>query len=152
MKYLTVQVPDDTLTSILQALTPLVPPNAIQLFEPLPISKEPEDDGLGKLALQVLEIVRPKPSQPMRKEALQKLLNRHDTFWDQGGEPDPALRNAMGALSKALRAVFPHDQAIRRLAVPKKTFMDNGAYQGTAYVITPLGKRVRDLLKAEGIL
>ncbi|PII39423.1 hypothetical protein T190_05555 [Sinorhizobium meliloti CCBAU 01290] len=86
----------------------------------------------------------------MRREALQKLLKGHDTFMDQGGVSDPALRNAMGAISKALRSVFGHDQAIRRLAVPRKTFMADKSYQGTIYDVTPLGRRVRELLITDG--
>jgi hypothetical protein len=80
---------------------------------------------------------------------LRKLLGGHDTFSDQRGEPDPALRNAMGAISKALKSVFFHDQAVHRLAVPKKTHFPDGSYRGTVYVPTPLGELVRELLKAE---
>ena len=122
---------------------------SLKLFKSVALPIDQGEDELTKLAQKVVEAVRPKPTQPLRKEALRKLLSGHDTFANQGGEADPALRNAMGAISKALKSVFAHDHAMRRLAVPKKTHFPDGSYRGTIYSITPLGARVRDLLKAE---
>lgn len=150
MILLAIKVVPSNLTAVLKAIEALVPSQNIELYEPAAIPKPPTDDGLDELAKKVVTAVRPKPTQPMRREALQKLARGHDTFFDQGGEPDAALRNAMGAISKALRSVFGHDQAIRRLAIPRKTFMADKSYQGTVYDVTPLGARVFALLKAEG--
>ncbi|MBY5798973.1 hypothetical protein [Rhizobium leguminosarum] len=148
MPTLIAEISDQYLNGALEALAPFVAPENIKLYNAIPLPSD-QDDEFAKLAPQVVDAVRPQPTQPLRKEALLKLLNGHDTFSDQGGEPDPALRNAMGAISKALRSVFAHDHAMRRLAIPKKTYFPDGTYRGTVYVVTPLGARVRDLLKAE---
>ncbi|MBY5517840.1 hypothetical protein [Rhizobium leguminosarum] len=150
MMLLTIKFAPSSLAAVLKAIEAVVPSSQIEVYEPAPIPKAPTDDGLDELAKKVVVAIRPKPTQPMRREALQKLARGHDTFFDQGGVPDAALRNAMGAISKALRSVFEHDQAIRRLAIPRKTFMADKSYQGTVYDVTPLGARVFELLKAEG--
>ena len=149
MPTLIAEIPEQSLEGALNALATFVTPQGIKLYSAVPLPAGDNDVELTKLAQKVVEAIRPQPTQPLRKEALQKLMSGHDTFSNQGGEPDAALRNAMGAISKALKSVFPHDQAVRRLAVPKKTHFPNGAYRGTVYVLTPLGARVRDLLKAE---
>ncbi|ASJ62239.1 hypothetical protein KEM44_06345 (plasmid) [Sinorhizobium meliloti] len=148
MTLLTIKIAPSSLAAVLKAIAPLVPSHQIELYEPAPIP--PMDDGLDELAKKVVDAIRPKSTQPMRRDALRTLARGHDTFFHQRGEPDAALRNAMGAISKALRSVFGHDQAIRRLAIPRKTFWDDGSYQGTVYEVTPLGERVFELLKAEG--
>ncbi len=149
MTMLLAEIPDQSVKGVLDALAPFIAPESIKLFDPVPLPPVQNDDDLTQLAQSVVAAVRPKPTQPLRKEALRKLLGGHDTFSDQRGEPDPALRNAMGAISKALKSVFFHDQAVHRLAVPKKTHFPDGTYRGTVYVVTPLGALVRDLLKAE---
>jgi hypothetical protein len=143
-----VEISDQSVKGVLDALAPFVSPSNIKLFDPVPLPPV-QDDELVQLAQAVVVAVRPKPSQPLRKEALRKLLGGHDTFSDQRGEPDPALRNAIGAISKALKSVFFHDQAVHRLAVPRKTHFPDGSYRGTVYDLTPLGELVRELLKAE---
>jgi hypothetical protein len=149
MTTLLAEIPDQSVKGVLDALAPFVAPQSIKLYASVPLPPVQDDDELTELAKTVVAAVRPKPTQPLRKEALRKLLSGHDTFSDQQGEPDPALRNAMGAISKALKSVFFHDQAVHRLAVPKKTHFPDGKYRGTVYVVTPLGAIVRDLLKAE---
>ena len=149
MPTLIAEISDHSLKGALKALAPFVAPEHLKLFNPIALPNDQSDDEINQLAQKVVEAVRPKPTQPLRKEALQKLLSGHDTFTNQGGEADPALRNAMGAISKALRSVFAHDHAMRRLAIPKKAHFPDGAYRGTVYILTPLGARVRDLLEAE---
>jgi hypothetical protein len=149
MTILLAEIPDQSVKGVLDALAPFVAPESIKLFNPVPLPVVQNDDELTELAKAVVAAVRPKPTQPLRKEALQKLLSGHDTFSDQGGQPDPTLRNAMGAISKALKSVFVHSHAVRRLAVPKKKHFADGTYRGTVYDLTPLGELVRDLLKAE---
>jgi hypothetical protein len=154
MLFLTAHVPESAIKAVLQALTAFVPPNGISLFKlVVPTPDDEEDSALHQLALKVANVVRPKPNQSMRVEALRALLSGHyDTWWNQGGESDPALRNAIGAISKALKAVFDHDHPVKRLAVPKKNYFPSGEYKGTTYLVTPLGERVRHLLVAEGVL
>lgn len=153
MYLLTAYVPESAAKDVLHALAPFVPPTGIKLFQAVTLAPEEEKTSeFEELAKKVVDAVRPKPTQPIRKEILSKMLNGHDTFLNQRGEADPALRNGVGAISKALKSVFLHDQAVRRIAVPKKTFFDNGIYKGTIYALTPLGKRVRELLVAEGAI
>ena len=107
-------------------------------------------------AQKIAEAVRPNGNQPMRKEALEAVLLGHDTFWDQQGTPDPALRNAVGAFSKALKpfSIFtsPLDLICTRVKHYDTTGPFKGKYLGTRYVRTALGTRVRDILKQKGVL
>ena len=107
MATLIAEIPDHSLKGALEALSPYVKPENLKLFSPIAVPKDQGDDELAKLAQKVVDAVRPKPSQPLRREALQKLLSGHDTFSNQTGQADPALRNAMGAISKALKTVLP---------------------------------------------
>lgn len=153
MYLLTAYIAENSAKDVLHALAPFVPPNDIQLFQAVELPQEEEmTSEFEELAKKAADAVRPKPTQPIRKEILSKMLNGHDTFVNQGGDPDPALRNGVGAISKALKSVFPHDQAVRRLAIPKKTFFEDGTYKGTVYLLTPLGKRVREILTDEGAI
>jgi hypothetical protein len=152
MFLVTAHVPESAIKAVLQALTPFVPPNGISLFKAVPTPDDEDNSALQQLALKVVNLVRPKPNQSMRVKALRALLGGHDTWWNQGGEPDPALRNAIGAISKALKGVFDHDHPVKRLAVPRKNYFPGGEYKGTTYLVTPLGERVRYLLVAEGVL
>ena len=106
MMLLAIKIAPSSLAAVLEAIQTLVPSNQIELYESVPPPKGPADDGLEELAKRAVAVLRPKPTQPMRREALQKLAQGHDTFFHQGGEPDAALRNAMAAISKALRGVF----------------------------------------------
>lgn|GEM_PF-6388050 len=108
-------------------------------------------------ALAIAKAIKPRPNQAMRQETLEFVLGGGNTWLDQQGEPDPALRNATGALSKALRPFAPWEESPldilcerRRETVPSGPY--KGRYQGTRYVPTPLGKRVRQLLQEWGVL
>jgi hypothetical protein len=149
MRTIIAQVCEQNLKDAVKALASFAPPEDISIYEPVALPEDSEDDALDELAQKVVTAVRPQPTQPMRRKALRKLLGGHDTFVGQGGEADPALRNAMGAISKALHPVFNHSQAVRRLAVPRKTRFPDGSYKGTTYVRTKLGHRVKALLEAE---
>ena len=152
MFLLIAHVPKSATKAVLQALTPFVPLDSISLFEAVPTPEDEDHSALHQLALKVVDVVRPKPNQSMRLEALRALLGGHDTWWKQGGESDPALRNAIGAVSKALKIMFDHDHPVRRLAVPKKIYFPDGEYKGTTYLITSLGQCVRGILESEGVL
>ena len=108
-------------------------------------------------ALAIVEAIKPRPNQPMRKEILEFVLNGNDTWMGQGGEPDPALRNATGALSKALRRFDPWSSSPLEILCERRREMVQagpykGRYQGTRYIPTKLGRRVRDILVERGVL
>lgn len=140
---------------ILKAISSLVAEGQVELFEvqELPKPTDEEDSELESTALEIAKLIRPTARQPMRAEALQVVLGGWDTFWDQKGEPDPSLRNALGAVSKAMRPIFPFESSpIDRLATRRKHFGDHGGYLGTIYTPTKLGKRVKEILEAEKAL
>jgi hypothetical protein len=153
MYIIIVPVPDlSKVPSVLGALEPVVPQGTITLYESKPLPQPPsaEDVALEALAKKVADAIRPTAKQPMRIEAIRAALGGWDTFHDQEGEVDPALRNALGALSKAMKQVFPNDSSpIERIAT-RKRFSDKGGYLGTRYHATPLGVRVRKILEADG--
>lgn len=150
--HVTIQIDASHVAALVAAISHLVPEHQIGLYEQVALPAQPPADEVDELAHRIAVAIRPIPAKPMRREALQKLFNRHDTFWDQQGEPDPSLRNAMGSISKDLKSIFAHDKPIQRLAIPRKTRMDDGSYQGTVYEITSLGARVYEILKTEGYL
>jgi hypothetical protein len=148
MPIIVAQIADINVAPAMAAIAPYSLSGNVKAYAEIPV--KPQSVDADELANKVVAAVRPKSNQTMRKEALRKLLSGHDTWLDQQGEPDPALRNAMGAISKSLKSVFPAGDGMRRLAKPQKTWFDDGRYRGTSYAITPLGERVRNLLKAEG--
>jgi hypothetical protein len=108
-------------------------------------------------AQAIAKAIRPRENQPMRRETLKFVLSGGDTWHGQQGEPDPALRNATGALSKALRRFAPWTDSPLEILCDRRreTFPsgpDKGRYQGTRYVPTPLGKRVHQILEEWGVL
>ena len=152
MVMVTFEIDKANVMSLIAALSQYVAPENINLYEKMPLPQQVDDDKEQELVSKIVQAIKPKPNQIMRVEALQAVLNGHDTFWDQEGESDYALRAAIAALSKALRKIFAHDKAIQRLAVPKKNWFDDGSYKGTTYTITPLGEKVRTELLEAGII
>lgn len=128
-----------------------------QLYAKLALPVSPaKEAGFEKLAQEIAKTIRPRASQTVRLEVLRLVLFGGDTFYDQKGEADPALRNATGALSKALRKFSIWDSPLdllcerRRETVPSGPY--KGRYQGTRYIPTRLGKRVREILQEQKIL
>ncbi|TMJ20177.1 MAG: hypothetical protein E6G92_10615 [Alphaproteobacteria bacterium] len=108
-------------------------------------------------AQAIAKWIRPRSNQPMRLETLEFVLNGGNTWFDQNGESDPALRNATGALSKALRKFAPWQESPLEILCDRQRVMVSngpfkGRYQGTRYSPTPLGRRVRDILTEWGVL
>jgi hypothetical protein len=108
-------------------------------------------------ALAIAEAIKPRANQRMRLEALEIVLNGRDTWFDQSGEPDLALRNATGALSKALRRFAPWTDSPLEILCERRRMMvpdgpQKGRYQGTRYIPTRLGHRVREILRERGIM
>ena len=148
---------DDKLIDALEALKPFAV-GTPKIFAPQPVTKLPSNVAEFEARAQAIaRTIRPRANQPMRLDALKAVLTGHNTWFDQQGDPDPALRNATGALSKALRKFAPYDESPleilcvrRRETVPTGPY--KGRYQGTTYEVTKLGARVRDILKEMGIL
>ena len=102
-------------------------------------------------AQAIAKAIQPRQGQDLRRETLQLVLSGSDTFFGQHGEPDPALRNATGALSKALRRFAPYDESPLDILVrrTREVWTDaplKGQYRGTRYTPTNLGVRVREIL------
>jgi hypothetical protein len=154
MNLITIRATDEATASILSALSNLVGSSDIEVFAACP-SPPPALHPAEKttLALVISDAIRPSGKQTMRLEALRMALNGWDTFSNQKGEGDPALRNAMGALSKALRPFFPNDKSpIKRISSRTKRFDEDGNYLGTRYSPTSLGIQIRDILKNDGVM
>lgn len=153
MSVMILEIDDPTqMAAVQKAVAQILPPASIKVFQELqPDAPSAAANPLDELAAKIAVAVRPNARQSMRQEALRAALGGWDTFWDQKGTPDPALRNAFGAISKAMRSVFPHDASpIDRIVVRRKRFDKDGTYLGTSYQQTQLGLRVRDILKVEG--
>lgn len=156
MAIIQIECDDEKVVDVLEAIKKLG--TNPKVFAPRPLPKLPSAAlEFETLAQAIAKIVRPRPNQPMRREALEFVLNGGSTWSDQKGEPDPALRNATGALSKALRrfdrwADSPLEILCerRREVVPSGPY--KGQYQGTTYIPNKLGKRVREILQEWGEL
>lgn len=128
-----------------------------QIFAAQPIPPSPKKAlEFEELAQRIAKAIAPRANQPMRAETLRLVLTGGDTFWDQKGESDPALRNATGALSKALRRFSMWDSPLDLICTRVREVIPNGPfkgkYQGTRYVPTSLGKRVHEILKESGAI
>lgn len=146
-----IDLEEQVVPDILNAILKFVPAKQIKLFEPrdLPKLKKEDTKVFEALAHKVADTVAPTGRQIMRKQALAAACLRYDSLMDQQGDPDPSMRNALGALSRALREIFPHDASpIDRLATRTKRFDENGTYLATVYTPTKLGRRVWEILKA----
>lgn len=146
---------NNAVDQILRAITPFVTEDQVELFEPHKFASltDADDEEFEQTAQKLAKLIRPTARQPMRSEALNAALFGFDTLHDQRGNDDPSLRNALGALSKAMRPMFPNDPSpIDRLATRRKYFRDDGRYLGTIYTPTKLGVRVKEILEAMNAL
>lgn len=120
----------------------------------LPTPPSPEAVS-EELAQAIAEAIRPTAKQTMRLEALRAALKGYDSFMDQQGSADPAMRNALVALSKALRPFSIWDSPLDLLATRERRLVKDGPYKGqyesTVYRPTPLGQRVRKILEEKGV-
>lgn len=147
-----VQVAEAQLASAVAAVLPFAI-GTPAVFAPQPLPEQVvEAQEFEAKAQAIAQAIRPRSSQPLRQEALRAVLGGHDTYWDQQGAADPTLRNAVGALSKALRPFSFLPSPLDLLCTRQKHFATQepgkGSYLGTRYVRTLLGTRVRDILKA----
>lgn len=150
MKMVIAHVADEKVPGAVKALQLHAAAENIQVYEAISVAV---DNQLEEDARRATDAVRPMPNQHLRRELLRKLLSgRYDTFMDQQGEADHVVRTGFGAISKALKEHFHIEHAIELLATRKKTKFDDGGYRGTVYTTTALGKRVRELLEAEGAI
>jgi hypothetical protein len=156
MRMIQIECGDDRLIEILEAIRTLS--RNVKIFSPIEMPNLPSDQKeFDARALAIAQAIKPRPNQEMRLETLELVLGGGDTWFDQKGERDPALRNATGALSKALRRFAPYSDSPleilcerRREIVPTGPY--KGRYQGTRYVPTRLGRRVREILQEWGIM
>lgn len=147
---------DGMIREAIDALSPMmIGKPQIFVAQPLPSSPKKALE-FEDFAQRVAKTVAPRANQPMRAETLRLVLGGGDTFWDQKGEPDPALRNATGALSKALRRFSMWDSPLDLICTRAREVVPNGPYkgkyQGTRYIPTTLGKRVRQILEESGAI
>ncbi len=156
MVVIQVECQEERLAEVLEALKSLARNPKLFVPRSLPVLPSVEREFEAR-AQAIAKAIRPRPNQAMRRETLEFVLGGGNTWLDQQGEPDPALRNATGALSKALRRFAPWEQSPleilcdrRRETVPSGPY--KGRYQGTRYVPTPLGKRVREILQEWGVV
>jgi len=157
MKLIQITAPDPAAASVLAAIAAIVPAENVRVYSevpPAPPAPPPGPDS--KLVAAIADAVRPGPSHAMRRKALEAALGGYDSYWAGHGEADPAMRNALGWVSKALKAVFPNDASpISRLAQRRKHYAAKamgGGYLGVRYETTALGVAVRDRLTAEGAI
>ena len=156
MRVVQVECDDEKVVEVLEAVIGLSRNAKIFAIEKAPVSPSAKKEFEDR-AIAIAKWIKPRANQPMRLETLELVLSGGDTWFDQNFEPDSALRNATGALSKALRKFAPWDESPleilcdrQRVMVPEGPF--RGRYQGTRYLLTPLGKRVRDILVESGVL
>jgi hypothetical protein len=148
---------ESRLIDLLEAVKHLIR-GAPHIFTAQPAPKLPSDQkDFEDRAQAIAKAIKPRPNQPMRLEALRIVLGGGDTWFDQKGEPDPAMRNATGALSKALRSFAPFEESpleilCRRQREVVAKGLHKGKYQGTRYITTKLGDRVREILCEWGVL
>jgi hypothetical protein len=150
------ECPDDKIIDAMEAIKGIAIGQKINLWAPLNIPTLPSNEkAFEERAQAIARKIKSRQSQKMRQEALRYVFNEENTFWAQHGDPDPALRNATGALSKALRSFAPyHESPLDIICERRREVFDKGplkgTYQGTQYVLTKLGKRVREILKEIG--
>lgn len=156
MATIQIECEDEKIVEVLEAIKSLS--RNPKIFSLMPRPKLPSaQKEFEARALAIAKAIKPRPNQAMRLETLEFVLNGHDTWFAQNGDPDPALRNGTGALSKALRpfdrwAESPLEILCERRRETVATGPYKGRYQGTRYVPTRLGVRVREILQEWGIL
>lgn len=140
---------------VLKAVAPFVTPENIQLFSSVePPKPEGPDPGQLALAKQIADLLRPTGNQSMRLAALGAIFGGYDTFFDEHGEANPSMRNAIGAASKSLRPLFKYEDSPLERLVRRRKHYEPGTtnYLGTRYELTALGLLVRKVLMDEGVI
>lgn len=121
-------------------------PEVLAPYSPTPAPKKSK-------ARQVAEIIAPRPSQTMRREALKNILIHYDSFLDTQGEGDPGMRVAFSHISRALKPIWHGSNGIDMLVNRQRDYdPSSGQYRGTIYSPTPFGEEVLAELKAMGAL
>lgn len=121
-------------------------PEVLAPYSPPPAPKKSK-------ARQVAEMIAPRPTQTMRREALKNILIHYDSFLDTQGEGDPGMRVAFSHISRALKPFWGGTNGIDMLANRRREYeSSSGAYRGTIYTPTPFGEEVLAELKAMGAL
>jgi hypothetical protein len=156
VKIITIRVEDGLADRVVEAVRPLLRGGSVEVAA-ADEGPQPGDPAFEELAAAVAAAIEPKARQPMRTRALKLVLLGKNTFPKDGPTGDASMRNALSALSKALKPLFPEDRsALDRIAVRKRKFSSlvkfGTFYSGLDYEPTPLGLRVRDLLREKGAI
>ncbi len=155
MKVVLFEISDDKLVDALDALRPLSP-GKLRVMEDRPVPPSPARElELEQLAAKIAKAIAPRPDQHARRDALRLVLGGGDTFNAGEGEADPALRNATGALSRALRRFDPFAESPIELLCERRREIftkgeHKGTYKGMRYIPTRLGGIVHRILKQQG--
>ncbi|MCW2084349.1 hypothetical protein ABIE85_008364 [Bradyrhizobium diazoefficiens] len=149
MQLITVQFDDAALAQpIASAIKNAAPGVSIQHFcgVPTPVASAPAADSVDpELVAQVVKVVRDAP----QRHVLQSLLYGDDTWRMSRGDAN-SIRPETIALSRRLKAVFPHlASPIDALVVRQREYFKEGGYKGIRYIPTPLAVAVREALKSE---
>jgi hypothetical protein len=150
-------IAEEKLGDALDAVRRFMPAN-LRIFTTQPIPHSPMREAeLQQLAHKIALAIAPRPEQRARREALRLILEGGDTFLSQQGGPDPALRNATGAISKSLRRFDPYAASPLDLLCERRREVyvrgpGKGNYKGMRYIPTALGRRVLQKLRELGKL
>jgi hypothetical protein len=156
--YVQFEISADKIVDVLEVLKPWVRAQSIKLMEGRVVPPLPSDtDDFEKKAFAITSRIRPRAHQPTRLMALQHIFADGDSWIDADADANPALRNATGAVSKALRRFAPYAESPLDIICTRhrevfRTGAQKGQYKGTRYSLTRLGQRVRAILMAEGVL
>ncbi|MBB5698511.1 hypothetical protein [Sphingomonas yantingensis] len=149
--FLFVELREEAAAAAINAIAPfLIGQPKLFAAQPTPDSQVPEYE-LKEFAQKIAAHIAPKGNQPARLKALQVVFTGHDTFLNQGGEPDSDLRNAVSALSRSLRVFTASSSPLDILCTRiKEYFLEGpykGKYRGTYYRPTKLGEYVYQILQ-----
>ena len=124
-----------------------------QLLEARPLPASPVAAAeLEARAQDIAKWIKPREIDSVAAETIRFVLTGSDTFFDLQCDPDPALRNATGALSKKLRRFARFSDSPLEILCERRREVfpsgpSKGLYRGTRYYPTKLGARVYEILK-----
>lgn len=149
MQLIAVQFNDAAMAPLItNAIESAVPGVSIQHFCGVPkhVASAPAVNGVDpELVKQVVKIVR-----TASQRVLSGLLYGDDSWSMSQGDAKYSIRPETIALSRRLKAIFPHlTSPIEALVIRKREYFKEGGYKGIRYIPTTLGVAVREALKAE---
>ncbi|MEZ5742299.1 MAG: hypothetical protein R3D89_00875 [Sphingomonadaceae bacterium] len=153
------EVSETKLAAALDALRPfgVLRP---KVFQPMPLPLSPVSEAeFERKAQTIATEIAPRPHHIGRADAIRLVLGGGDTFTAQQGEANPAIRNAIGSLSKVLRRFDRFAESPLEIICDRKREVfakgdahGEGQYKGIRYVPNRLGERVLQILEERGAL